>query len=213
MERRSAVHPVNSLEEKPRVERDQSPTGDGCASWSNTRLVNECLAGNEEAWSALIDRYKNLIFSIPIKYGFSRDDASDVFQAVCLEMLSELSKLRKPEALPKWIMQVTAHKCFHRRRDQRRMVTDADQTHFEQVVPADADRILEEAEEEQDVRRVVSELPPRCQRLIHMLFFEDPVLPYANIAKSLGIATGSIGFIRQRCLEKLRERLVDAGIS
>ena len=77
--------------------------------WSNTRLVRECLEGRQEAWSALIDRYKNLIYSIPIKYEFSPDEATDIFQSVCLEMLSELKNLRKPEALPKWIMQAISN--------------------------------------------------------------------------------------------------------
>src|SRR5271155_1959372 len=74
-------------------------------AWPDTRLVRECVRGSEEAWSALIDKYKNLIFSIPIKYGFSPDDATDVFQSVCLDLLTELPKLREPKALPKWIMQ------------------------------------------------------------------------------------------------------------
>ena len=91
------------------------------AAWPDTRLVRECLAGSEEAWSALVDKYKNLIFSIPIKYGFSSDEATDIFQGVCLEMLTELHKLREPKALPKWIMQVTAHKCFHRKRQMQRI--------------------------------------------------------------------------------------------
>jgi hypothetical protein len=33
--------------------------------WSNTRIVSECLSGDERAWSALLDRYKNQIYSIP----------------------------------------------------------------------------------------------------------------------------------------------------
>ncbi|MFZ3363707.1 MAG: hypothetical protein WA153_09715, partial [Candidatus Acidiferrales bacterium] len=74
---------------------------EGAPVWTDTRLVKECLRGSEAAWSALIDKYKNLIFSIPIKYGFSSDDATDIFQAVCVELLSELPKLRKPKALPK----------------------------------------------------------------------------------------------------------------
>jgi RNA polymerase sigma factor (sigma-70 family) len=212
MEHRTTLHSVNSQEARPGAARESSSATDGCAAWTNTRLVKECLEGNEGAWSALIDKYKNLIFSIPIKYGFSRDDASDVFQAVCLEMLSELPKLRKPEALPKWIMQVTAHKCFHRRREQRRLVSDTENEPLEQAVPADADAILEAAQEEQEVRRVLSELPPRCRKLIHMLFFEEPALPYADVANALGIATGSIGFIRQRCLDRLRKLLLEAGI-
>src|SRR5271163_797143 len=107
-------------------------------AWPDTRLVKECLEGSEEAWSALIEQYKSLIFSIPIKYGFSPDDASDVFQAVCLELLSDLPKLREPKALPKWIMQVTAHKCFHRKRQILRTETSGDDT-FEQVTPPRAE--------------------------------------------------------------------------
>lgn len=184
------------------------------AAWPDTRLVQECLRGNEEAWSALVDKYKNLIFSIPMKYGFSTDEASDIFQGVCLELLSELSKLRKPKALPKWIMQVTAHKCFHRKRQQQRVEpSGAEDEKLERGAPPRVEEIIQQAQQEQNLRDAISGLPPRCRQLVHMLFFEEPARPYQEIAASLGIATGSIGFIRQRCLERLRKRLLEAGIS
>jgi RNA polymerase sigma factor (sigma-70 family) len=183
-------------------------------AWTDMRLVRECLNGSEAAWSAQIDKYKNLIFSIPIKYGFSPDDATDVFQAVCLELLSELAKLRKPKALPKWIMQVTAHKCFHHKRHlQRTEARDADDESVEPSTPARAEGILRQAEEEQALRQAMSDLPPRCRELIRMLFFEEPARPYQQLAAELGLSTGSIGFIRQRCLERLRKRLTEAGFS
>ncbi|MFZ0332962.1 MAG: sigma-70 family RNA polymerase sigma factor [Candidatus Acidiferrales bacterium] len=185
---------------------------EGAPVWTDTRLVKECLRGSEAAWSALIDKYKNLIFSIPIKYGFSSDDATDIFQAVCVELLSELPKLRKPKALPKWIMQVAAHKCFHHKRQlQRTEAREPDDDSFETSVPARAEGILREAEKEQSLRDAVSELPPRCRRLIQMLFFEEPPRPYQQLAVELGLSTGSIGFIRQRCLERLRKRLSEVG--
>lgn len=183
-------------------------------AWPDTRLVHECLNGTEAAWSALIDKYKNLIFSIPIKYGFSPDDATDIFQAVCLELLSELPKLRKPKALPKWIMQVTAHKCFHHRRQlQRTQTPESDDEPLEPSTPARAEEILRQAEEEQALRQAMSDLPGRCRELLHMLFFEEPARPYQQLAAELGLSTGSIGFIRQRCLERLRKRLNEAGFS
>ncbi len=183
-------------------------------TWTDTGLVQQCLRGSEEAWSALIDKYKNLIFSIPIKYGFSSDDATDIFQAVCLELLSELPKLRRPKALPKWIMQVTAHKCFHHKRQLQRMETsEPDDEVAEQSTPARAEGILKQAEEEQALRQAMSDLPPRCRQLINMLFFEEPARPYQQLAAELGLSTGSIGFIRQRCLERLRKRLHEAGFS
>ena len=176
---------------------------------SDVRLVRDCLRGREEAWSALIHKYKNLIFSIPIKYGLSRDDAADVFQGVCLGLLSELPKLREPRALPKWLMQVTAHKCLHWRRQQLRLVSsDSEDAGIPEIeVPAAADRLLLEAEQEQIVREALTGLAPRCRRLVQMLFFEEPVRSYQDIAATLGVAVGSIGFIRQRCLDRLRRRL------
>jgi RNA polymerase sigma factor (sigma-70 family) len=194
------------------VRQKTSATIEGAPVWTDTRLVKECLRGSEAAWSALIDKYKNLIFSIPIKYGFSTDDATDIFQAVCVELLSELPKLRKPKALPKWVMQVAAHKCFHHKRQlQRTEAREPDDESFETSVPARAEGILRQAEEEQSLRDAVSDLPPRCRRLIQMLFFEEPPRPYQQLATELGLSTGSIGFIRQRCLERLRKRLSEAG--
>jgi len=182
------------------------------AMQSNSRLVRECLQGSEEAWCALIEKYKRLIYSIPIKYGLSGDEAADIFQSVCTELLSELPKLRKPEALPKWIMQVTSHKCLHRKRQMARTEgPDADGELPEQTTRVHAESILHEAEQEQKLRQVIADLSPRCRELIQMLFFEEPARPYQAIAQSLGIATGSIGFIRQRCLEKLRKQLSEAG--
>jgi RNA polymerase sigma factor (sigma-70 family) len=183
-------------------------------AWPDTRLVRECLDGNEEAWSALIDRYKNLIFSIPIKYGFSTDDATDIFQSVCLDLLSELPKLRDAKALPKWIMQIAAHKCFHRKQLQQRVeLSDPHAELLERSTPSVALEILRQAEQEQSLRQAMSELPPRCRQLVHMLFFDQPARPYQEIAAELGVAVGSIGFIRQRCLERLRKRLLETGFS
>ncbi len=197
----------NAPRNKPALDQLRAP-------WPDKRLVRECLGGGEEAWCALISKYKNLIFSIPVKYGFSADESTDIFQAVCLDLLSELPKLREVKALPKWIMQITAHKCFHRKQQERRTeVSDPDDKQFEQRTPARAEEILREAEDEQSLRHAMSELPPRCRQLVRMLFYDEPARSYQEIAQTLGIAVGSIGFIRQRCLERLRKRLLEAGFS
>ncbi|MGA8144996.1 MAG: sigma-70 family RNA polymerase sigma factor [Candidatus Acidiferrales bacterium] len=191
---------------------NQAALDDARLAWTDTRLVRECLVGDEEAWSALIDKYKKLIYSIPVKYGFSADDANDIFQGVCLELLAELPKLRKPKALPKWLMQVAAHKCFHRKREQQRtQIPDDVEEAPEQAAPSETESILREADEEQKLHQALSALAPRCRQLVQMLFFEEPPRPYKDVAASLGIATGSIGFIRQRCLERLRKHLDEAG--
>jgi RNA polymerase sigma factor (sigma-70 family) len=194
--------------------RKNPPSNGSRAAWPDARLVRECVGGSEEAWRALIFKYKNLIFSIPVKYGFSADDSTDIFQSVCLDLLSELPKLRKVKALPKWIMQITAHKCFHRKQQQQRTdVLDPAAKEFQQSSPPRAEDILREAEVEQNLRQAMAELSPRCRELVQMLFYDEPARPYQEIAEILGIAVGSIGFIRQRCLERLRKRLLEAGFA
>lgn len=182
------------------------------SAWSDERLVRECLAGNEEAWSALIDKYKKLIYSIPLKWNLSRDDANDIFQAVCVDLYSELSRLREPRALPKWLIQTTLHKCARLKQKQSRFVDDEITDDLMPSGPG-ADRIVEEVEREQILRDAISGVPARCAQMIRMLFFESPSRPYNQIARELGLATGSIGFIRGRCLDKLRKQLEALGFA
>ena len=182
-------------------------------SWTDERLVVECRKGNQDAWSALIEKYKNLIFSVPIKFGLPREDAADIFQAVCLDLLSDLPQLREPRALPKWLMQMCFHKCL--RWKKQRLVLFDDPLEIEGVSEASSEELPEEmmyqVQREQMLRDAIAALAPRCHRMIAMLFFESPARPYQEVAKELGIATGSIGFIRGRCLRLLRQRLQKEG--
>ncbi|PYR91913.1 MAG: hypothetical protein DMF84_15095 [Acidobacteria bacterium] len=184
------------------------------ASWSDERLVRACLDGDERAWSALIDKYENLIYSIPLKFGASRADAADVLQAVCLELFNELPRLRQSAALRGWLTTVTAHKASRwKQRQQRR--AEQELTEFEEdrleTTALIAPEILEQAQREQMVRDAVSGLSRRCQEIIRLLFYEQPPLPYKDLAQRLGLATGSIGFIRGRCLASLQRALEKAG--
>src|SRR5260370_21922969 len=92
-------------------------------AWDDTRLVKKCLAGNDEAWSLLIDKYKALVYSIPVKYNLPQHEAADVFQSTCMELLTRLPELREPKALPKWLMQVAHHQCYRLKRKQQRLVS------------------------------------------------------------------------------------------
>jgi RNA polymerase sigma factor (sigma-70 family) len=184
--------------------------------WSNTRLVTECLRGNEEAWNLLVDRYKGLLYSIPIRYGLPPQDAADIFQAVCLDLFNELPRLRDAEALQGWLMRVTTNKCYHWKRALAAAAVASgglddrvfDGLAGDSVLPAD---FLADLEREQLVRDSIEMLAPRCRQMITLLFFENPPQPYQEIAGKLGLARGSIGFIRGRCLQRLKRILQDKG--
>lgn len=180
--------------------------------WSDARLVKECLSGNEEAWSLLIDKYKALIYSIPIKYDLPQDVAADVFQSTCMELLTRLPELREPRALPKWLMQVAHHQCYRWKQQQKRVVShDAEPDMPEPETPAIAERLVQQTQEEQMLREAMAALSPQCRRLVELLFFETPPRPYAEVAAELGLAIGSIGFTRHKCIQLLRRLLDELG--
>ncbi|HXM09600.1 MAG TPA: sigma-70 family RNA polymerase sigma factor [Terriglobales bacterium] len=183
---------------------------------SDEELIGGCLKGDQEAWSALIDKYKNLIYSIPVKLGMHQD-AADIFQSVCVDLLSELPRLREHRALPKWLMQTCYHKCLHCRRASDRLVELAPEgADSDAALPSsEADELPEhmlvQLEQEQILRDAVAELPDKCGRMVRLLFFEFPPRPYEDIAEELGMATGSIGAIRGRCLAYLKKQLEKRG--
>jgi len=179
----------------------------------DTELVGKCLLGEEVAWKSLVGRYKNLIYSIPVRYGFAQEDATDIFQAVCLDLVCELSRLRDPQALAGWLIRVTHHKCFHHKKDRHRYVA-ADPNQPEPAVASEdlPEGLLSQFEQDQHIRTAVRELSPRCRELVECLFFELPARPYQEVARKLGLATGSLGFIRRRCLNRLRDRLEELGV-
>jgi RNA polymerase sigma factor (sigma-70 family) len=215
---RQKERPDPSIEGK--TSQDKSPQARSSQARSSQsedeKLIGRCLKGDQEAWSALIDKYKNLIYSIPIKLGMYQD-APDIFQSVCVDLLSELPRLREHRALPKWLMQTCYHKCLHHQRAAERMVELAPEgadsgsaapgTNEEEL----PEHLLVQLEQEQILRDSISALPEKCERMVRLLFFEIPPRPYETIAKELGMATGSIGAIRGRCLAYLKNHLEKRG--
>lgn len=175
-------------------------------SSADEKLIRDCLSGDEEAWAMLVDKYRRLIFSIPIKNGFSREDAAEVFQQVCLRMVSELGRLREPRTLAAWLIKVTIHECSFASKERARYVV-LDDDDGAQPTCAFQDALIEEFQVQQSVREAVLKLNGRCRRLVDMLFFTSPPIPYEEVAQRLGVAKGSIGFIRMRCIAQVRKLL------
>jgi RNA polymerase sigma factor (sigma-70 family) len=181
--------------------------------WADRRLVRECLKGDEAAWGALVDKYKNLVYAIVLKSGPGIDEAADLFQSIWLDAYNDLPKLRKQSSFKAWLTSLTTRKCYHWRQQRRRR--ELHEVDFAQDLE---DRLVmkptfvEDLERDQLVREAIFALAPRCREMIRLLFFTFPPEPYQEVAKRLGLATGSIGFIRRRCLQRLQKMLEKHGL-
>ena len=182
--------------------------------WPDRDLVAACLSGDERAWAAIIAKYKNLVYSAPVRYRMRPEDAADLFQSVWTELFSELHNLRDVDALRSWLIKVALNKCYQWKRKQlREPVGEMENGAIEVPDPQPLfPEMRENLDQQQKVRQAILSLPPRCQTMIQRLFFSDPPLPYVDVARELGLATGSIGFIRGRCLRKLRNALEEENV-
>src|SRR6266571_1328080 len=83
---------------------EDRPVGDA-------ELIAACLEGDGDAWEVLVNRYRRLIYSIPFKWGLSREDAMEIFQAVWLDCFQELHLLRDIDRLQAWLVRIAVRKC------------------------------------------------------------------------------------------------------
>jgi RNA polymerase sigma factor (sigma-70 family) len=175
-------------------------------------LVAAARRGDPEAWAAIVERYRPLVWAICIRgYRLGRADAEDVTQAVWLRLVDRLGSLRDPDALPGWLAAVTARRCLTLLAARRRAVPYPPDLDSIPDGRASVDRDLIEAERRAAAAEAVASLPPEGRRLMGLLA-ADPPLSYAKIAAELGVPVGSIGPTRRRCLEKLRRHPAVAGL-
>ena len=175
-------------------------------------LVRACMRGDARAWETLLSRYERLIYAIPRTAGLDSDEASDVYQEVCVALYRGLPRLKSAKALTAWIITTTRRITRDHRVKARRTTPLLDPTTGEPVhEPVDhaplVSEVLKELELQHGMRLQLTRLGERCRRLLLLLFYTDPAPSYPEISRELGIPVGSIGPTRARCFEKLKELL------
>ncbi|MEM1247868.1 MAG: sigma-70 family RNA polymerase sigma factor [Acidobacteriota bacterium] len=177
---------------------------------SDEELVESCLEGSTEAWEALVDRYQRLVWAIVTRRGVGEADVADVFQSIWVDVFNDLGQVRNRRDVRPWLSSIAVRKCSRWHRDRLRAGDgDASSDTVEEVEEAPW---LEDLLRRDAMLRSVERLSPRCQELVRLLFFAEPPMPYQQVAEQLGLAVGSIGFIRGRCLEKLKAVLEEEGL-
>jgi RNA polymerase sigma factor (sigma-70 family) len=185
--------------------------GESMKEYTDEQLVQECLRGNQDAWTALIRRYRNLIYGVIRSYRPPDSDAADIFQSVCVELFHDLPRLREVTALRRWLISVANRQCLRWKSLQRRTIVEAELVDPDSVPDELNSERLAEIERAQILRQAMDTLPNRCREMIRLLFLQPVPIPYDELANHLGLAVGSIGFIRRRCLDKLKSVLDKAG--
>ncbi len=183
----------------------------------DSELIEACLQGNRQAWEALILRYQRLMYTIPLRYGLTEEDAADVAQTVSLLLFQNLDRLRDHERLGAWLAVTARRECWRLIRQRKRTGEHLCESQWLEEQPpiggiTQTEGELLQLERQEVIRSAVEQLDDRCRDLLLMLFYTEPPPPYESIARRLNMPKGSIGPNRARCLAKLAAVLKRMGL-
>jgi RNA polymerase sigma factor (sigma-70 family) len=177
-------------------------------------LVRRCLKKDSRAWSELVDRFQNLVYSVPRRYGLNEEDAADVFQNTFQALLRNLDRIESARTIPKWLAVTASRESLRIKRISAKSMGAEDRGLDLDTVVDYEERSAEEnaihAERSDLLRRHTQSLNDRCRDLLTMLYLEDEP-SYQEISEKLNMPVGAIGPTRARCLEKLRKSLEGEG--
>lgn len=180
-------------------------------SASDRDLIRGCRRGDAGSWEKLLDKYERLVFSIPLRYGLSREDAADVSQLVFTILLQSLDTLPDDSRLGPWISTVARRHTWRLMQRSRREKPVEKQDLGENAVllGKDPEDDIERWELIEWLNEGLSLIGGRCRELLTALYFQPDQPSYAEVAAQLEIPVGSVGPTRARCLKAMRKALLE----
>lgn len=155
------------------------------------------------AWAVLVERHAQTIWKVVRCFGLPREASWEAYQSTWLRAIERLDTLQDPASFASWVGTIARHEALTVIRARRKLEPSA--APFDALTddgPAVGER-LHRDELCRSVREGFACLPQSCQDLLRLLT-ADPPVAYNEIERLLGMAHGSIGPTRRRCLEKLR---------
>jgi RNA polymerase sigma factor (sigma-70 family) len=167
--------------------------------------------GEHAALDDLVRSLTPVLWHVVRAYGLEKEQAEDVVQTAWLTLVRRHETIADPQAVAAWLTTTARREAWRVSRVSSRAVPLGDEV-IEARVPhqKDAESEVVTNDEQDRLWAHVSQLSPRCQRLMRIVAFDDRP-DYAGIAQELGMPIGSIGPTRGRCLDKLKHLLTKDG--
>jgi len=152
---------------------------------TDLQLIEEVLAGKQEAFAELVSRYKNLVFSIIMRMTKDSEEANDLAQEVFLKMYKNLASYSPEFKFSTWTMRITTNHVidFHRKRKQETVPLEA-----AAVVATDPDSSPEAAllrrEETERIQNIVNQLPAMYK--LPIVMYHQKNMSYQEISDKIG---------------------------
>ncbi len=170
---------------------------------TDSQLVLAYKEGQVEAFNLLVSRFRQELYHFLVRFLSDRAAAEDVFQEAFLQVHLSIETFDTDRRFKPWLFTIAANKArdYLRRRSQRSAAQlsapvggDSDsQREFLDLLQAEISlpgEVTEQAETQELVRDVVTELPDHLREILILAYFHQ--FPYKDIADMLGIPLGTV---------------------
>lgn len=169
---------------------------------NDAELLRLHIAGDEQALSRLIDRYRGELFSFLARFIGDPHLAEDVFQEAFLQLHISAGVFDQARRLKPWLFTIAANKARDamRSRQRRRAVSldaivgDDDQAaSYSDLMPSDVpppDESISNLDLRRAVQDIVKAMPENLRVVLLLAYFNR--MPYQEVADVLGLPLGTV---------------------
>jgi RNA polymerase sigma-70 factor (ECF subfamily) len=168
------------------------------------RLIQSTLAGDDEAFAALVARHKRRVFGIAARFARDAHALDDLCQDVFIKAYQRLDQYRSDAPFAHWLARITVHACYdHLRKTKhdRQAVTldDVELASVDNVAPARAREVLDFA---------LAQLSAGERLVITLLELEEKSV--REIAGLTGWSEGNVKVRAHRARQRLKAILEES---
>jgi len=180
---------------------------------SDEELIVRVLAGDQDAYTVLVERHSDLVYAIVSRIVLNEADADDVAQEAFVRAYHALPRFRGDSKFSSWLYRIAVNRSLTHLKRKKRRAAALDPT---TGARAEVEASLEASREGPDeavlreerramVRKAVSGLPPRYRAVVTLFYLEER--NYKEVAEILGIPMGTLKKHLHRARALLRDAL------
>jgi len=175
------------------------------------KLVRLSKEGNQEAFAALVKKYKTKVFNLAFSLTHNRETADDMAQETFIKAYFSLSAFKSKSEFGTWLYRITVNNIMDFMRKEYRIKKVSFREDIENpFVQENEMRIKEKKIIEERRRKFVHEaiqtLPEKQQVILSLRDIQG--FSYEEISKILNISPGTVDSRIHRARKKLRKKLV-----
>jgi RNA polymerase sigma factor (sigma-70 family) len=172
-------------------------------------IISLVLKGDQNAYSMLVDRYQNYVFTIVLRYIKSREDAEEVAQDVFIKAYRSLAAFKGDSKFSTWLYTVTTTTCITFLRKKKLEVHSLDNERvFEVADSVDSGMSANQIEQKSKVNMVneaIKMLSPDDAQVITLFYKGEQILD--EIAHIMGKEPNAVKVQLHRARGRLKEKM------